>query len=39
MANMPVNLELEQLRGRYGKTLSPLRPSGSPSSTAGASTP
>jgi membrane-bound ClpP family serine protease len=28
MASMPVNLELEQLRGRYGKTLSALRPSG-----------
>jgi membrane-bound ClpP family serine protease len=28
IAQMPVNLELEQLRGRYGKTLSPLRPSG-----------
>lgn len=28
IASMPVNLELEQLRGRYGKTLSPLRPSG-----------
>lgn len=28
LANMPVNLELEQLRGRYGKTLSTLRPSG-----------
>jgi membrane-bound serine protease (ClpP class) len=28
MANTPGNLELEQLRGRYGKTLSPLRPSG-----------
>ena len=28
VAQMPVNLELEQLRGRYGKTLSPLRPSG-----------
>ena len=25
---MPVNLELEQLRGRYGKTLSALRPAG-----------
>ena len=25
---MPVNLELEQLRGRYGKTLSALRPCG-----------
>lgn len=28
LANMPVNLELEQLRGRYGRTLSSLRPSG-----------
>ena len=28
VANMPVNLELEQLRGRYGKTVSSLRPSG-----------
>jgi membrane-bound ClpP family serine protease len=28
MAVMPVNLELEQLRGRYGKTVSSLRPSG-----------
>jgi membrane-bound ClpP family serine protease len=28
VANMPVNLELEPLRGRYGKTLSPLRPAG-----------
>jgi membrane-bound serine protease (ClpP class) len=28
VAQMPVNLELEALRGRYGKTLSPLRPSG-----------
>src|SRR5262245_17892686 len=28
VAQMPVNLELGQLRGRYGKTLSPLRPSG-----------
>jgi membrane-bound ClpP family serine protease len=28
VAQMPVNLELEHLRGRYGKTLSPLRPSG-----------
>jgi membrane-bound ClpP family serine protease len=28
VANMPVNLELEQLRGRYGKTVSALRPSG-----------
>lgn len=28
VANLPVNLELEQLRGRYGKTLSALRPSG-----------
>ncbi len=28
LANMPVNLELEQLRGRYGRTMSPLRPSG-----------
>src|SRR5262249_12341264 len=28
LAKMPVNLELEQLRGRYGRTLSALRPSG-----------
>jgi membrane-bound ClpP family serine protease len=28
VANMPVNLELEQLRGRYGKTVSALRPAG-----------
>jgi membrane-bound serine protease (ClpP class) len=28
VAAMPVNLELEQLRGRYGKTISALRPSG-----------
>jgi len=28
VAQMPVNLELEQLRGRYGKTVSPLRPAG-----------
>jgi membrane-bound ClpP family serine protease len=28
VAAMPVNLELEALRGRYGKTLSALRPSG-----------
>ncbi|MBM4068696.1 MAG: hypothetical protein FJ271_07095 [Planctomycetes bacterium] len=28
LANMPVNLELEQLRNRYGRTLSALRPSG-----------
>ena len=28
IAGMPVNLELEQLRGRYGKTVSPLRPAG-----------
>lgn len=28
VAQMPVNLELEELRGRFGKTLSPLRPSG-----------
>jgi membrane-bound ClpP family serine protease len=28
MANMPVNLELEQLRGRIGRAISPLRPSG-----------
>jgi membrane-bound ClpP family serine protease len=28
VAAMPVNLELEQLRGRYGKTVSALRPSG-----------
>src|SRR5688572_3663688 len=28
VAAMPVNLELEQLRGRYGKTLAALRPSG-----------
>ena len=28
IAAMPVNVELEQLRGRYGKTVSALRPSG-----------
>jgi membrane-bound serine protease (ClpP class) len=28
VASMPVNLELEQLRGRYGRTLSALRPAG-----------
>ncbi|MFO0970511.1 MAG: NfeD family protein [Gemmataceae bacterium] len=28
VAAMPTNLELEQLRGRYGKTISSLRPSG-----------
>lgn len=28
IAQMPVNLELEQLRGRYGRTLAPLRPAG-----------
>jgi membrane-bound serine protease (ClpP class) len=28
LANMPVNLELEQLRGRYGRTVSWLRPAG-----------
>jgi uncharacterized protein YqfA (UPF0365 family) len=28
VANMPVNLELERLRGRYGKSLSALRPCG-----------
>lgn len=28
VAEMPANLELEQLRGRYGRTLSPLRPAG-----------
>lgn len=28
LASMPVNVELEQLRGRYGRTLAPLRPSG-----------
>jgi membrane-bound ClpP family serine protease len=28
LATMPVNRELEQLRGRYGKTVSALRPSG-----------
>ncbi len=28
VASMPVNLELEQLRGRYGKTISALRPAG-----------
>jgi membrane-bound serine protease (ClpP class) len=28
VANMPVNLELEQLRGHLGRTISPLRPSG-----------
>jgi membrane-bound ClpP family serine protease len=28
IANMPVVLELEQLRGRFGKAISPLRPAG-----------
>jgi membrane-bound serine protease (ClpP class) len=28
LASMPVNVELEQLRGRYGRALSALRPSG-----------
>jgi membrane-bound serine protease (ClpP class) len=28
LASMPVNLELEQLRGHIGRTLSPLRPAG-----------
>lgn len=28
VASMPVNLELEQLRGHYGRTVSALRPSG-----------
>jgi membrane-bound serine protease (ClpP class) len=28
VATMPVNLELEQLRGRFGRAVSPLRPSG-----------
>jgi membrane-bound ClpP family serine protease len=28
IANMPANLELERLRGRYGRTLSALRPCG-----------
>ena len=28
LANMPVNVELEQLRGQFGRALSPLRPSG-----------
>jgi membrane-bound serine protease (ClpP class) len=28
LARMPVNLELEQLRGRYGQTVSSLRPAG-----------
>jgi membrane-bound serine protease (ClpP class) len=28
VAAMPVNLELEQLRGRFGRAVSPLRPSG-----------
>ena len=28
VANMPVSLELERLRGRFGRTLSPLRPCG-----------
>jgi len=28
IASMPVNLELEQLRGRFGKTISALRPAG-----------
>jgi membrane-bound serine protease (ClpP class) len=28
VASMPVNVELEQLRGRYGRTISALRPAG-----------
>jgi membrane-bound serine protease (ClpP class) len=28
VASMPVNLELEQLRGKFGRAISPLRPSG-----------
>jgi membrane-bound ClpP family serine protease len=28
VANMPATLELERLRGRYGRTVSPLRPCG-----------
>jgi membrane-bound serine protease (ClpP class) len=28
MASLPVNLELEQLKGRFGRTLSSLRPAG-----------
>jgi membrane-bound ClpP family serine protease len=28
VAIMPVSMELERLRGRFGKTLSPLRPAG-----------
>jgi membrane-bound serine protease (ClpP class) len=28
IANMPATLELERLRGRYGRTVSPLRPCG-----------
>src|SRR5262249_26477872 len=28
VAQMPVNLELEGLRGKFGRTLSPLRPCG-----------
>ena len=28
LASMPVNVELEQLRGRFGRTLSALRPAG-----------
>jgi membrane-bound serine protease (ClpP class) len=28
VASMPVNLELEQMRGRYGRTVSALRPAG-----------
>jgi membrane-bound serine protease (ClpP class) len=28
LATMPLNLELEQLRGRYGRTVSALRPAG-----------
>jgi membrane-bound ClpP family serine protease len=28
VASMPVNVELEQLRGRYGRTVSALRPAG-----------
>src|SRR5262249_48372249 len=28
IASMPVHLELEQLRGRFGRAISPLRPAG-----------
>jgi len=28
VASMPANVQLEQLKGRMGKTISPMRPSG-----------